>query len=298
MSTLDTIGFIGLGTMGRAMALNLVRSGFQVKGYDQLGSAIQAVAAEGAVAAESPADAASGAQLVITMLPNVPDVESVLTGVGGIMSAPGEGRRLMNSSTIDPAATKRLSQLVETNGWRYLDCPVGRTAADAEQGRSLFMLGGEAEDKAFVRPALEAMGDTIIDCGEVGHAMTIKIANNYLSTVAAVVTAEALHLVKAGGVSTDAALEVINNTIAMNGHTKINFTKKVLAGDVTPGFAINHAAKDLGIATGAMEREGIPCFVGAAALEAYIEARKDDRGDNDWSDIYNLVGEMWQSKKA
>ena len=261
------------------------------------GPAVQAVAAEGGVPAGSPTDAASGAQLVITMLPNVPDIEAVLTGVDGVMNTPGDGRRLMNSSTIDPAAAKRLGELVGTSGWRYLDCPVGRTAVDAEQGRSLFMLGGEAEDKAFVRPVLEAMGDTIVDCGEVGHAMTIKIANNYLSTVAAVLTAEALHLVKAGGVSTESALEVINNTIAMNGHTKINFAKKVLAGDVRPGFAINHAAKDLGIAAAAMEREGIPCFVGAAALEAYIAARKDNRGDNDWSDIYNLVGEMWRSKK-
>ena len=298
MVNLETIGFVGLGTMGQAMAGNLLKAGFAVQGYDLSAAAIEAFRQAGGRAAASPRDAAEGADLVIAMLPNAPDVQAVMTGAAGILAAEVSGRLLMNMSTVDPAAAQHLAALAAEAGWRYLDAPVGRTAAHAAVGESLFMLGGEAEDKAAVRPALEAMGNAIVDCGAVGQASTIKIANNYLSIVAAVTTSEALRLAEAGGVEPEALLRVVNGTTAMNGHTKSYFPSKVLAGDVSAGFSVDNAHKDLTIAVAAMRREGIPCFTGPGSLEAYETARQQGRGANDWSDLFNLVGELWRKESG
>lgn len=294
MSDIKRIGFIGLGTMGRAMSANLIEADFAVSGFDVAPAAVEAFVAQGGTAAANPRAAAENADLVITMLPNAPHVEEAMAGPDGFLAAPGAGRLMLNSSTIDPAEATRLAGIAAEAGWRYLDCPVGRTAADAERGTSLFMLGGDAVDKTAVRPVLEAMGTDIVDCGAIGQASTIKITNNYLSIVASVLTAEALRMAEAGGVAPAAVFEVVNSTTAMNGHTKANFANKVLAGDVAPGFSIDNAYKDLGIAVDAMAREGIPCFTGPGALQAYEDARTRGQGPNDWSDIYTLVGEMWQ----
>jgi 4-hydroxybutyrate dehydrogenase/sulfolactaldehyde 3-reductase len=298
VSDLSSIGFIGLGTMGQAMARNLIKGGFTVAGYDIAAPAVAALAEAGGRAAGSPREAAEGAELVIAMLPNTPHVEQALGGEDGVFAADSPSRLVMNSSTIDPGDARELARLCERAGWRYLDCPVGRTADHAARGESLFMVGGAPEDKTAVRPALEAMGDTIIDCGAVGMASTIKITNNYLSIIASIATAEALRFAEAGGVSPKAALEVINQTVAMNGHTKINYPAKALAGDLQPGFAIDHAHKDLGIAVHAMARDGIPCFLGPAGLEAYGAARDRGHGTSDWSDMYNVIDEIARERRG
>ena len=298
MTALHTIGFIGLGAMGSGMARNLLKGGFAVSGYDLSREALDGLAAAGATAAASPREAAEGADLVIAMLPNAPHVEGAMTGDDGILAADSPGRRIMNCSTIDPAEAKRLAGVAEAGGWRYIDCPVGRTQVEAAEGKSLFMLAGAAADKEAVRPALEAMGTAIVDCGEVGQGSTIKIVNNYVSIIASVATAECLRLAEAGGVTPEAASEVINQTVAVNGHVKIHYPRKVLAGDLTPGFAVDHAYKDLGIGVAAFEREGIPCFMGAGALKAYETAREQGRGAKDWSDLFNMVGDLWRGKSG
>lgn len=296
ISTVSTIGFIGLGTMGRAMSANLLKGGFVVRGFDMSAAAREALASAGGTPADSPAAAADGAELVIVMLPTIVEIDAVLDGDDGVLSRPGDGRLLMNSSTIGPGDTRALIDRLAPTGWRFLDVPVGRTAVDAVAGTSLFMAAGDDADKAAVRPVLEAMGDTIIDCGPAGHGTAVKLANNYLSIVSAVATAEALRLAESGGVLPEEAFRVINNTVAHNGHTKLHYPKKVLAGDVEPGFAIDLCHKDLGLAVAAMEVAGVPSFLGAAASEAYRVARDRGHGANDWSDMYNVVGGIWKER--
>lgn len=291
MADIKEIAVIGLGAMGGAMAGNLAKGGFAVRGYDIADAALKALAEAGGRAAASPREAAEGADLVIVMLPNAPHVEEAMSGPDGILAAAARNKLMMNSSTIDPGEAVRLGDLAAAAGWRYLDCPLGRTAVEARAAQSLFMLAGPADDKAAVKPALEAMGTTIVDCGAVGQASAIKIANNYLSIIASVSTAEALRLAEAFGVTPQAVSDVINQTVATNGHIKIHYPRKVLAGDVTPGFAVDHAFKDLGIAVAAMARQGIPCFMGESGLAAYRQARDEGRGPNDWSDLYTMVGE-------
>lgn len=297
MSKIEQVGFIGLGLMGASMSGNLLKAGFRVKGYDPLPGAGDRVKADGGEIVDTPGATGEGSQLVIVMVPDVPEVDAVLNGDHGLLKNPGDGRVVMVMCTIDPGAVLEFAGQAKAAGWGFVDSPVGRTADDARDGTSMFMVAGSTEDKAAVMPALEAMGTTIIDCGDVGHGMTCKIVNNFMSTVGAVTVAEALRLAEAGGVSPDKVLEVINGTIAGNGHSRQHFPNKALAGNLDPGFAVKHARKDVNIARMVMEREGLPDYTATATLAAYDAALERGHGDNDWSDLYNVVAEVWRENR-
>ena len=292
MAAIANIGFVGLGAMGSAMARNLLSAGYHVTGYDLSEAARARLTVEGGAAASSPRAAAEAAELVITMLPDAPHVEAALDGEAGILALPCEGRLLMNCSTIDPAEARRLAAKAAEQGWPYLDCAVGRTATQAAEGKCLFLLGGETGDKLAVGPVLKAMGDTVVDCGAVGQASTLKIVNNYLALVGCLATAEALMLARAASVDDTAALDVINGTSARNGNSMQNFPNKVLKGDVSPGFSLDLGRKDLAIAVAAMEREGLPSFLGAQALKAFDSAREEGHGGNDCTDLLNVLSKL------
>lgn len=294
MANKKSVGFIGLGAMGSGMVRNLLKAGVVVRCNDLKSAAVDAMVAEGASAAETPAEATRGVDGVITMLPNAADVDNVLDGADGILVGQPNDRLLINCSTIDPFDASRLAEKVSAAGWRYIDCAVGRTATQAAEGKSLFILGGGAADKETAAAFLAHMGDTIIDGGEIGQAASLKIVNNYLALVSCLATAEALVLADAAGLSADAALAVINGTTARNGNTELNFPGKVLQGDVTPGFPLMHGRKDLGIAIDAMERLGVPTFLGAHALKAFDAAIDCGHGHNDCSDILNMLSDRKQ----
>ena len=292
MTQIRKVGFMGLGLMGGSFAANLLKGGIAVTGFDPSPAAGDAIKALGGAMEATPSATAKGTELVIVMVPDTPQIEEVLTGDEGLLSSPGDGRLLMVMSTIDPGAVLELAARVGAGGWRYVDCPVGRTGDDARSGNSMFMLGGAAADKQDVAPILDIIGALTIDCGDVGHGMAIKITNNFLSTAGAVLTAEALRLAEHFGVSAETALSVINETIASNGHAKVHFPNKVLSGDVTAGFAVKHARKDINIANNVMKREGFPSFIAPGALAAYDAALASGHADNDWSDLYNVIAEL------
>ena len=296
MTDIKNIGFIGLGLMGGSFAANLIKGGKSITGFDPFPAAGEAIERQGGAMAETPGAAATDAELVIVMVPDTPQIEEVLSGQDGLFSTPGEGRLLMVMSTIDPGAVQDFAARAKAEGWRYVDCPVGRTGDDARNGTSMFMLGGADTDKAAVGPVLDIIGTLTIDCGEVGHGTAIKITNNFLSTAGAVLTAEALRLAEHFGVTAETALSVINETIASNGHCKVHFPNKVLNGDVSPGFAIKHARKDINIANNVMKREGFPSFTAPGVLAAYDAALASGHGDNDWSDLYNVISEEQDQK--
>ena len=297
MTKIEQVGFIGLGLMGTSMSNNLLKAGFKLRGYDTLLSAGDSIKLNGGEIVRTPVETGENSQVVIVMVPDVPEVDTVLNGDDGLLKSPGDGRIIMVMCTIDPGAVVKFAEQAKVAGWGYVDSPVGRTADDAREGTSMFMVAGSAEDKAAVIPVLVAMGTTIIDCGDVGHGMTCKIVNNFMSTVGAVIVAEALRLGESGGVGPDKVLEVVNGTIAGNGHSKQHFPNKALSGNLNPGFAVKHARKDVNIARMVMEREGLPCYTAPAALAAYDAALERGHGDNDWSDLYNVVNEIWQESR-
>ena len=292
MGDIQTIGFIGLGAMGQAMTGNLLAGGFRVQGYDVSTQALKNLDSAGGVAVDSPGAAAVDAQVVIIMVPDVSEVEEAFNAEGGLLQSPGNGRIVMVMCTIDPDAVLRFADTVEAAGWHYVDCPVGKPADAARRKESIFMLSGRPEDKKIVEPILMAMGEGIIDCGPVGHAAVIKVVNNYMSGIGALVVAEGLRMAEAGGVSTDKCLEVINDTFAGKGHSRMWFPSKALAGDIEPGFAIRHNVKDLDIARSYMIRAGLPDFIASSAVAAYRQAAECGYADSDFSAIYNHIGDM------
>ncbi len=272
--SVDRIGFIGLGRMGRPMATNLQTKGFQLTVHDLVEPPMRALEQRGATLARSAAEVARASDVVITMLPNSPEVEATVLGPGGVLENGRKGMLVMDMSTVAPDATDRLAKALAAKGLRFVDAPVGRQAQHADRGESLFMVGAEASDLERVQPLLAAMGTTVIHCGPPGAGIRMKIVNNYLVLVACQMNAEALTLGAKLGLPVERMLEVFNGTTATNGHLKMGWPAKVLAGDIEPGFTIELAYKDLSLGVEAAGKAGVPVFVGAAARECLGQARR------------------------
>lgn len=180
---MTTVGFIGLGNMGRPMASNLVRKGFSLVAYDVLTPQVDAVVGLGARGAKGVPEVAQSSDVIITMLPDSAVVEEVITGANGVLAHARSGSVIMDMSTIDPLVTDRLATAAKRKGMAFVDAPVGRLASHAERGESLFMVGADEATFQQVKPLLEAMGTTIHHCGAVGTGMRTKLVNNYLAII-------------------------------------------------------------------------------------------------------------------
>ena len=203
------IGFIGVGTMGLPMAVNLVKKGFTVTAFDLNPAAVQAAAGAGMTAAASAAEAVAGADLVITMLPSSPHVESAFTGDGGVLMAARKGTLCVDMSTIDPAVTRRLAAAAAERGLRFVDAPVSGGVPRATDGTLAIMVGGAPADFEAARPALAAMGANVIHVGPVGSGEVAKLCNNLIAGVAAVAVSEAFRIAEGFGVDPKVITEVI-----------------------------------------------------------------------------------------
>jgi 4-hydroxybutyrate dehydrogenase / sulfolactaldehyde 3-reductase len=286
----DTIGFIGLGAMGRPMAANLARKGMALVVHDQRPEPVAALAALGARPANGAAGVARAAGIVVTMLPDSPDVEAVVLGPGGVAENLAAGGIVMDMSTVDPAASDRLAAALAKRGLGFVDAPVGRLVSHAEKGESLFMVGAAPADFARVKPLLDAMGSTVFHCGGPGTGIRTKLVNNYLAIMGCLLNAEALALAAKLGLKLETTLDVINGTTAFNGQLRINYASKVLKGDTAPGFRIALAHKDMSLALEAARRAGVPMFVGAAGRECLGQAgRTGDFAGRDFSALLDYV---------
>lgn len=278
----DTYGFIGLGRMGRGMASNLHRKGFPLTVYDISDNAMQPVTQLGAKAAASPAAVGEASSVVFTMLPASPQVLDVAAALADTMKPGGV---VVDMSTIDPAATDRVAALLAAKGIGFVDAPVGRLAEHADRGESLFMVGAKPSDFARVKPMLEAMGTTIIHCGNVGAGTRTKIVNNYVTISLCLLNAEALMLMQRFGLDLKATIDVLNGTTANNGQLNLNLARKVLRDDTMPGFAVDLAHKDLSLAVAAAHELKVPLSIGVAARETYNLARGAGFGGKDFSAV-------------
>ncbi len=285
----STVGFVGLGRMGRPMATNLCRKGFDVVVHDVNPEPVSRLAEQKAKTARTYADVAAVADVVLTMLPNTQVVEAVIGGSDGILAHARPGTLVVDMSTVDPLATDRLAHAAQEKGCSFVDAPVGRLASHADRGECLFMVGATDADFARARPLFEAMGTTIHHCGPPGSGMRTKLVNNYLAIVSCQLNAEALALCQRFGLSLPKTLDVIHGTTATNGQLKINWASKVLKGDVEPGFTIDLAHKDLTLIVEAANAARVPMPVGAAAREAFSTARSRGFGPRDFSAMVDAL---------
>ncbi len=167
-----------------------------------------------------------------------------------------------------------------------IDAPVGRLAQNAIEGTLLFMIGGLKSDLERARPILNVLGDKIVHCGDVGMGTRMKIVNNYQSTALNVLTAETLTFAEASGLDINLAIEVMRETTAGRGHMNATYPNQVLAGNLEPGFMIDLAHKDLGLALETTAKLRTPAFLGAAARQAYSIAQSNGMGRNDWTTLF------------
>ena len=277
------VGFIGLGRMGRPMASNLVRKGFDVFAHDVVPEAEQGFVTG------TPREIAEAADVIITMLPNSEVVRSVVLA---LLPHVRPGSLIMDMSTVSPATTDFLAAEAAKRGVSFVDAPVGRLASHADRGESLFMVGAAPQDFERVKPLLEAMGTTIHHCGGVGTGTRTKLVNNYLAIVSCQTNAEALALSQRFGLSLEKTLDVLYGTTAINGQVKIAWPAKVLAGDITPGFTVDLAHKDLTLIVESANSAGVPMPIGAAAREAFSTARARGFGQNDFSVMVDALCEL------
>ena len=289
------IGFIGVGTMGLPMAGNLVKKGFSVTAFDVNPAAVKAAAGVGTTAAASAAEAVAGADLVITMLPSSPHVESAFTGDGGVLMAAKKGTLLVDMSTIDPAVTRRLAAAAAERGLRFVDAPVSGGVPRATDGTLAIMVGGAPADFEAARPALAAMGANVIHVGPVGSGEVAKLCNNLIAGVAAVAVSEAFRIAEGFGVDPKVITEVISkssgNTWVMEHMHPVPglVARSASTNEYRPGFMTDLMCKDVGLAVDAARGLRIPLFVAPAAQQVYRLASSHGLGRKDFTSVYTFL---------
>lgn len=284
------VGFIGLGTMGLAMAANVLRGGHTVRGYDRSEAAVSAHIANGGFGATTTADACDGAEIVITMLPDGKTVRKALMD-GGALDGLLPGALVVDMTTSHPFDTDGLRTDVEALGFRFIDAPVGRTPAEAITGDLLILAGGRADDIESASAVLGCMGETVIDCGGPGKGARMKIVNNTMTTVLNVLTAEAVALAEAIGLDRELTVETLRGTAAGKGLMHSNFYKKAFQGDFSPAFMVDLARKDLGIALDLAGKSRLPMAVAQGADTVYERAQQNTLGQMDWTVVYRMLRE-------
>ena len=288
---MTTIAFLGLGIMGAPMAANLVRAGYDVVGYNRSPASRERLAASGGRAAGSVAAAVSEADVVITMLPDSPDVEQVALGPDGVIARARPGALYIDMSTISPDVAVRVADAGRAAGLRVLDAPVSGGEQGAIDGTLSIMIGGDPDDVAAAEPVLRAVGSTIVHVGPAGSGQTVKAANQLIVAGTIGLVAEAIVFLEAHGVDTERAVQVLAGGLA--GNAILNRKAAgMLRRDFTPGFrsALHH--KDLGILTTAARRAGVVLPLGtcAAALMASLTAQ--GHGDLDHTALLKLVEQL------
>jgi 4-hydroxybutyrate dehydrogenase/sulfolactaldehyde 3-reductase len=282
---MEKIGFIGLGNMGRGMASNIRRKQFPMMVYDLNPKPVAALTELGAEAACDVAALGRASSIAITMLPGPKEVSAT---AATLLEHMAPGSLLIDMSTVDPETTDALAAAAAAKGVGFVDAPVGRLAAHAERGESLFMVGASDADFARAKPLLEAMGTTIHHCGPPGSGTRTKLVNNYLAIILCQLNAEALSLSQGFGLKLETTLEVLHGTTATNGQLKVNWPNKVLKGDIAPGFAIDLAHKDLSLILQAANAARVPLPEAAAAREAFSAARAQGHGALDFSAMLDV----------
>ena len=283
---MKTIGFIGLGIMGSPMAANLVRAGFDVAGHTRSRPGLDRLTAAGGRAAGSLAEAVAGADAVITMLPDSPDVESVLLGPGGVLANAEPGTLIIDMSTISPQTARAVAAAAD--GFRVLDAPVSGGERGAVDGTLSIMVGGSADDVASARPVLEALGTTIVHVGPTGAGQTVKAANQLVVAGTIQLVAEAIVLLEASGVDAEAGLRVLAGGLA--GSTVLDRkASSMLAREFTPGFRVDLHHKDLGIMLDAARSAGAVVPVGALVAQLMAALRAQGDGGLDHTALLRLT---------
>ena len=286
----DTIGFIGLGLMGKPMALNLLKKGFAVVVHSRSRGPVDALVAAGATAASSPADVARAVTRLVTMLPDGPDVSLVLEGDNGVFGAMAKGTVIVDSSTIAPATARRLAARAASLGASMLDAPVSGGEVGAIDGTLTFMVGGDAAALESVRAILSAMGkpERIVHVGDSGAGQICKACNQIVLGGTMAVVAEAITLSRKAGVDPMKVRAALMGGFAQSRVLEVH-GERMITGNWKPGFKAKLFKKDLGIAMNTLAEYGVPAVASAVVQQLVQSQITAGEGEEDYSGIAKAI---------
>jgi 2-hydroxy-3-oxopropionate reductase len=290
-SSTGTVGFIGIGTMGREMALNLAKAGHRVAAYDVRPEAVEALAPFGIRAASSIADASKGADAVITMLPDTPDVEAVVHGEGGLLANPPEGKLVIDMSTIAPGAVRRMHAELAQVGVAFVDAPVSGGPVGAKNATLSIMAGGDAAAFERAQPFFAAMGTTITHVGESGAGQTVKLCNQLICGINIQAVCEALALGRAAGVDLQQLRKVLLGGSAASWMLD-KLGPQMIEGDASAGFRIDLMLKDLRLVAQQAQEVNVPLPATALVTTQYLDARAHGEGGNGNQALFRVYDRM------
>jgi 3-hydroxyisobutyrate dehydrogenase len=289
-STGQTIGFVGLGMMGRPMAARLHAAGHSLAVYDISPEARAAFVSDypGTVDAAG-LDGLAGASVVILMLPNSDVVDATVLGARGLADVLGAGSTIIDMSSSEPLRSQALAKAIAGRGIRFLDAPVSGGVRRAVDGTLAIMCGGDPEVFEAHRSLLAAMGRTITHVGPVGAGHAMKALNNYVSAAGLVATVEALHVGARFGLDPEVMTDVLNSSTGRNNTTEVKVKPFMLSGKFDSGFALRLMAKDLGIAMGLGSAIGEPMRLGEEVLQIWRDAAEKLPASADHTEMYRFL---------
>ena len=291
----EKIGFIGLGIMGRPMARNLMKAGYELVVHNRSREPVEELEQEGAAAAASPREVAEGCSAIITVLPDSPDVREVVAGESGVFEGIEEGTLLIDMSTISPVVTKELAEEAKEKGASMLDAPVSGGDVGAREGTLSIMVGGSGEDFERAKPLFEVLGKTVVRVGESGTGQVVKACNQIVVAITIQAVSEALVLGSKAGVDPAKVIEVLSGGLAGNKVMEVR-GEKFLKHEFNPGFKVEMHRKDLGIALAAGREYQVP-LPATAIVDQVLEALvAKGAGGEDHSAILAFIEDLAQHK--
>jgi 3-hydroxyisobutyrate dehydrogenase-like beta-hydroxyacid dehydrogenase len=285
---MTTVGIVGLGLLGSAIASRFIKAGHVVVGYDILPARVAALTGFGGKAAPSAAAVARSAEAVCTLLPSLAAAETAVLGRDGILDGARPGLTLIQMSTISPALTEQLAREVTAKGLGFLDCPVSGTTSMIERGDGSFFVGGERGLYERWRPMLESALPRVVHVGRVGQAMTLKLVANLLVALHSAAAAEALTLARKAGLDLDVALDVLISSAATSSMLKVR-GPMIARGDFTAQMKLDLFMKDIHLMQEAARAVGAPLPFTDLAERLYAAAQTAGHGAEDLAVVVRAI---------
>ncbi len=283
-----TLGFVGLGIMGRPMVKNLLKAGYSVTAYDVVPDSIKAVVADGAVACASARETAQGRDVIITMVPDGPEVEAAVLGDNGVLGGTRQGAVIVDMSSISPIVSQRVGAACEAAGVDFLDAPVSGGEPKAIDGTLAIMVGGKKDVFDTVEPILKCMGSTVTLTGPIGAGNVTKLANQIMVACNIAAMGEALTLATKAGLDPEVVFNAVRGGLA--GSTVLNVkAPMVYERNFTPGFRIRLHHKDLRNALLAAESLQVSLPLTTTVQGMLVDLISEGKGDLDHSALVQAI---------
>ena len=288
---MSDIGFIGLGIMGRPMAKNLLKAGHKLIVHDVVAASVDEIVAAGAAKGTSSKDVAARSNIIITMLPDGPDVETAVLGPGGVLEGTKPGSIVVDMSSISPMVSQKVGAACAAKGIGFLDAPVSGGEPKAIDGTLAIMVGGDAKVFETVQPILQSLGSSVLLTGPVGAGNVTKLANQIMVACNIAAMGEALVLATRAGLDPEVVFNAVKGGLA--GSTVLNAKAPMAIGrNFKPGFRIRLHQKDLRNALLAGESMQVPLPLTSMVQQMLITLMNEGKGDLDHSAIVNYIEQM------